>query len=344
MRAARLHAYGKPMVIEEVPTPTPGPGEVVIEVQGAGFCHSDLHLIDGEIQILPRLPITLGHENAGVVAARGAGVRSVRDGDPVLVFGGWGCGACPWCVSGDEQLCATPEWVGLSQHDGGYAEYLLVPHERWLVPLQKLAPREAAPLTDAALTPYRAIRKALPSLTPDVAVLVIGLGGLGQYGVKLLRLLCASPIVAVDVDPRKLALAGSYGASHLLDGRDADLRERVLALTGGLGVGAALDFVGSDPTLALAAAVTRPLGRVLQIGLAGGTARLKVLENTRFEVSFEATLWGNVKELREVVALAERGELALIEQEYAPLDAINDAYRRLKAGEVSGRLVITPGD
>jgi propanol-preferring alcohol dehydrogenase len=342
MRAARLHAYRQPLVIEEVPTPEPGPGEVLIRVGGAGFCHSDLHLIDGEIEILPVLPITLGHENAGVVARVGAGVRAVREGDAVLVFGGWGCGACAWCIGGDEQLCSTPEWVGLSRHDGGYAEYLLVPRERWLVPLTRLSPREAAPLADAALTPYRAVRKALPALTPDVAVMAIGLGGLGQYGVKLLRLLCASPIVAVDVDPAKLELARAYGATHTLDGRAADLGQQVLELTGGLGVGAAIDFVGSDATLALAAATVRPLGRVLQVGLAGGTARLEVLKTVRFEVGFEATLWGNVKELREVVALAERGELTPIEQEYAPLEAINDVARRLRVGAVRGRVVITP--
>ena len=116
-----------------------------------------------------------------------------------------------------------------------------------------------------------------------------------------------------------------------------------LSASGGLGVAAAFDFVGSDATLALSAQVTRPLGKVIQLGLAGGTARLHVLESVRFEVSFEASLWGNLRELREVIALAERGELTLIEQEYAPLSQIGEVYRRLKAGEVAGRAVLTPG-
>jgi propanol-preferring alcohol dehydrogenase len=343
MRAARLHAYGEPLIVEEVPTPRPGPGETLVKVEGAGFCHSDLHVIDGEVRILPVLPITLGHENAGVVAAVGAGVRAVREGDAVAVYGGWGCGFCPWCARGDEQLCATAEWVGLSRHDGGYAEYLLVPHERYLVKLRRLAPQQAATLTDAALTPYRAVRKAAPVLVPDAPCLVIGLGGLGQYGVKLLRRLSAAPILAVDVAPAKLERARAYGAAATFDGRDEELAAKLLAASGGLGVTAAFDFVGSDATLALAAQVTRPAGKVIQLGLAGGTAKLRALDSVRFEVSFEASLWGNLGELREVIALAEAGELTLIEQEYAPLETINDVYRRLKAGEVAGRVVITPG-
>ena len=131
MRAARFHAYGQLLQIDEIPTPTPGPGEVVVSVRGAGFCHSDIHVIDGEIPILPRMPLVLGHENAGVVAAIGAGVRTVREGDAVAVFGAWGCGHCSHCVTGHEQLCEAPAWAGLSANDGGYAEYLLVPQERY---------------------------------------------------------------------------------------------------------------------------------------------------------------------------------------------------------------------
>lgn len=342
MKAARLHNYGQPLVIEEVPTPSPGPGQVVIRVMGAGFCHSDLHVIDGEIKILPRMPLTLGHENAGIVAAIGSGVSAVREGDHVAVFGGWGCGRCDYCVTGHEQLCETPQWAGLSIYDGGYAEYLLVPHERYLVKLAKLNPAEAAPLTDAALTPYRAIKKALAVLEPDHYALLIGLGGLGQYGLKLLRLLAACPVIVVDVSAEKLRLAHELGASHALNGKDPNLAETIRDLTGGHGVNAAFDFVGSDATLALAVASTRSLGKVSQIGLAGGAARMKVLENARFEVQFEATLWGTLKELREVIALAEAGQLTPIPIELAPLERINDVYARLKRGEIQGRAVIVP--
>jgi propanol-preferring alcohol dehydrogenase len=342
MKAARLHAYGKPLVVEEVPTPRPGPGEVLVKIEGAGFCHSDLHVIDGEIQILPRLPLTLGHENAGVVAAVGAGVAAVREGDPVVVYGGWGCGRCDCCVTGSEQLCVTPKWVGLSEYDGGYAQYLLVPRERYLVKLSQLAPKLAAPLTDAALTPYRAIKKALPFLEPDHPVLVIGLGGLGQYGVKLLRLLSGCEVIAVDVSPQKLNVARQLGASHVFNAKDPELQSKLKELTHGEGVAASFDFVGSDATLSLAITSTRTLGKVSQIGLAGGAAHMRALRNVRFEVLFETTLWGTLKELREVIALVENGRLSMIPVELFPLERINDAYARLKQGEIAGRAIVIP--
>ena len=342
MKAARLHDYGQRLVLEEVPAPVPSAGEVVIRVEGAGFCHSDIHVIDGEVRILPHMPVTLGHENAGIVSAAGAGVTTVREGDPVAVFGGWGCGRCDYCISGQEQLCSMPEWAGLSRHDGGYAEHMLVPHERYLVPLSGLKPRDAAPLTDAALTPYRAVKKALPMLEPDHFALVIGLGGLGQYGLKILRLLSGCPVIVVDLSDDKLRLGRELGAAHAVNGKDPKALQSIMDLTGGRGVCASFDFVGAESTLALAVGATRTLGKVSQLGLAGGGARMKVLENTRFEVLFEATLWGTLKELREVIALVENGRLTPIPTEFAPLETINDVYDRLKAGEVEGRIVITP--
>jgi propanol-preferring alcohol dehydrogenase len=230
----------------------------------------------------------------------------------------------------------------LSQYDGGYAEYLLVPHERYLIKLHTLPPRQAAPLTDAALTPYRAIRKAAPFLEPDHHVLVIGMGGLGQYGVKLLRLLTGCPIIVVEASNGKLRLAQTLGVEHVIDVREPKPGDRIRDLTHGIGVAAAFDFVGSDATLELAMRSTRALGKVTQVGLAGGTARMKVLDNTAFEVLFETTLWGTIKELHEVLALAESGRLSPVSLEFHPLEAINDLYHRLKHGDVEGRAVITP--
>jgi propanol-preferring alcohol dehydrogenase len=342
MKAARLHEYGHQLVLEEVPTPRPGPGQVVVRVGGAGFCHSDIHVIDGDIRVLPRMPLTLGHENAGIVHDVGEGVTSVREGDPVAVFGGWGCGRCDYCVTGCEQLCETPGWAGLSMHDGGYAEYLLVPHDRYLVRLTRLSPATAAPLTDAALTPYRAITKALPFLQADHPALIIGLGGLGQYGLKILKLLSGCPVIVVDVAESKLQIARELGAAHAFNAADPQIATHIRDLTHGHGVAAAFDFVGNDATLALAVGATRSLGKVSQVGLAGGATRMKVLDNTRFEVLFEATLWGTIKELREVIALAESGALTSIPIEVQPLERINEVYARLKRGEVEGRAVIQP--
>jgi propanol-preferring alcohol dehydrogenase len=342
MRAARLHAYGQPLRLDEVPTPRPAAGEVIVKIAGAGFCHSDLHVIDGELRILPRLPVTLGHENAGYVEAVGAGVTAVREGDAVVVFGAWGCEACDFCVTGHDQLCTAPAWGGLSTRDGGYAEYLRVPSARFLVPLRSLDPVRAAPLADAALTPYRAVKKALARIEADHPTLVIGLGGLGQYGVKLLRLLTGARIIAVDTSPEKRKAAAALGADVALDGAAPDLVAQIADAAGGNGVSCAFDFVGSDATLATAIASTRSLGTVYQLGLAGGTAKLKPLETSKFEVGYECTLWGTIKELREVVALVEDGRLTLGAWETVPLDRINDAYKRLERGDVKGRLVVTP--
>jgi propanol-preferring alcohol dehydrogenase len=341
MRAARLHAYGDPLQIDEVPVPRPGPGEVLVRVQGAGFCHSDLHIIDGEIKTLPRMPITLGHENAGTVAAAGAGVQAVKEGDPVAVYGAWGDGTCDYCVAGEENLCDTMQWVGLSQHEGGYAEYLLVKHERYLVKLGKLEPRSAAPLTDAALTPYRAISRALPALTPDYPVLVIGAGGLGQFGIRILRLLTGSEVIAADIADSRLETARKVGAHHVVDSRKEGALERILEISRS-GVAAAFDFVGADATLALAFGATRKRGRVVQVGLAGGAAKLKALESWRPEVHFSYSWWGNIKELREVLAMADDGRLTPIPLEFEPLDHINHVYERVKGGRVEGRAVLTP--
>jgi propanol-preferring alcohol dehydrogenase len=342
MQAARLHSYGKPLEIDDVPRPTPGPGQVVIRIGGAGFCHSDLHIISGEIQILPRLPLTLGHENAGTVAAVGAGVRAVKEGDRVAVYGGWGDGFCDYCAAGEENLCPTMQWVGLSQHEGGYAEYLLVPHERYLVPLHALEPKVAASLTDAALTPYRAVTRALPSVPPDYPVLVIGCGALGQFGVKILRLLSGAEIIATDLDDRKLATARESGAAHTFSARQPELERKILDIARGAGVSAAFDFVGADSTLALALATTRPAGRVVQVGLAGGTAHLTALKTIKPEVSVSVSWWGNIRELREVIALVESGRLEPIPLEFWPLSKINEVYDRVKRGEVAGRAVLTP--
>jgi propanol-preferring alcohol dehydrogenase len=342
MQAARLHSYGKPLKIDDVPTPTPGPGQVVIRVEGAGFCHSDLHIISGEIQILPRMPLTLGHENAGTVAATGDGVRAVREGDRVAVYGGWGDGFCDYCAAGEENLCPTMQWVGLSEHEGGYAEYLLVPHERYLVPLHTLEPKEAAPLTDAALTPYRAVTRALSAVPPDYPVLVIGCGALGQFGVKILRLLSGAEIIAIDLDDQKLATARESGATHTINARDPEVQRRVLDIARGVGVSAVFDFVGADSTLALALATTRPAGRVVQVGLAGGTAQVTALKTVKPEVSVSVSWWGNIRELREVIALVESGRLTPIPLEFWPLDKINEVSDRVKRGEVAGRAVLTP--
>ncbi|HRI96418.1 MAG TPA: alcohol dehydrogenase catalytic domain-containing protein, partial [Nocardioides sp.] len=207
MRALRLENWQTPAVLRDVDVPEPGPGAVLVQVGGAGACHSDLHLMHefqaGQLPWNP--PFTLGHENAGWVHTLGDGVRGLEPGLPVAVVGAWGCGRCARCLADLETYCDHPELApvpggggGLGL-DGGMAEYLLVPDARHLVPLPDgLDPAHAAPLTDAALTPYHAIRRSWSKLTPGSTAVAIGIGGLGHLGVQVLRATTAARVIAVD--------------------------------------------------------------------------------------------------------------------------------------------------
>src|SRR3954469_24220748 len=179
MQAIQLTAWEQPAQLVEIPCPEPGPGEVLVRVAGAGLCHSDLHLMHWRAGTLPyALPFTLGHEVAGVVAALGPGADGVEVGAPVLVYGPWGCGRCPACSVGAEHLCPQPRrarGAGLGR-DGGLADYMVVPSPPLMVDLEGLGPVAAAPLADAGLTPYHAIRRALPLLLPGSGAVVIGAG------------------------------------------------------------------------------------------------------------------------------------------------------------------------
>src|SRR3954453_3999415 len=219
MQAIRLTAWEQPARLVDVPTPEPGPGEVLLRVAGAGLCHSDLHLMHWPAGALPyALPFTLGHEAGGVVAALGPGADGPDPGTPVLVYGPWGCGRCAACSLGAEMLCEGERrgrGAGLGR-DGGLAEYVVVPSARLTLPLDGLDPGAAAPLADAGLTPYHAIRRALGLLAPGTSAIVIGVGGLGHVAIQLLKALSAARVVAVDRRDAALALASDSGADAVL--------------------------------------------------------------------------------------------------------------------------------
>jgi propanol-preferring alcohol dehydrogenase len=350
MTAYRLHTWGCEAELVEVPVPQPGPRDVLLRVGGAGACQSDLHLMHQFDAATAPWPagFVLGHENAGWVAEAGAEVRGFAEGEAVAVLGAWGCGSCPRCRFGMETLCDRPDLspaprggggLGL---DGGMAEYMVVRDaDRHLVALPSdLAPSLAAPLSDAALTPYHAVRRSLPKLAdPHATALVVGVGGLGSFAVQVLEALTSATVIAVDPRQEALALATADGAEHVLPPA-AETATTVRELTDGRGVDVVLDFVGSSSTLELAAAVVRPLGDLTLVGAGGGTAQVGfgVLP---YEVSVQTTFWGSRDELRDVVALAARGALRSRVTTY-PLAAAAAAYRDLSEGRVSGRAVVVP--
>lgn len=340
MRAARLYGYKEDFVVEEVATPEPGPGEVLVRIGGAGLCHSDLHIWSGEMAGLGiELPLVLGHENAGWVEALGPGAHGYEAGEPVVVMGGWGCGQCSVCLGGEEQLCDVMRWGGIGQA-GGYAEYLVVPSPRHLVRLGDFEPAAAAPLADAALTPYRAVKRALPRLVPGTTVLTIGVGGLGQCGLQFLKALSPAKVVAVDTSPTKQDIAEELGADVVIDPLWPDATERIAAALGPDGAAAVFDYVGSDSTLALAARTVGRKGLLTVVGLAGGSLPYTFL-GLATEATVTSSMWGTRNELAEVVALARKGAVGIV-AEQVPLDDVNEAFGRLRRGEVGGRLVLVP--
>ena len=275
----------------------------------------------------------------------GQGATGFAPGDPVIVYGPWGCGLCMNCRTGMENYCQTPGKPspgGLGGTDGGMAEYLLVPSTRYLIPLGDLDPREAAPLTDAGLTSYHAVKRSVHLLGPGSTAVVIGAGGLGQMAIQVLKALCsATTVVAVDTSADKLKIAKKMGADEgLVSGDDAV--KRIKVITRGQGAELVLDLVGVNSTLAMAAQMARVLGHLTIVGL--GNAALPVNFNSPpQECSVASPFWGSIPELIEVIELAQTGKIKML-VEHFELDRAEEAYHRLHDGKIQGRAVITPNN
>lgn len=345
MRALRLTAWGKPPALTEVERPVPRGAEVLVRVEAAGLCRSDLHVLDAPAGALPyRPPFTLGHEVAGRVAALGPAADRVAVGERVVLYGPWGCGGCDRCAAGRDNYCDRRDalaWhgVGLGR-DGGMAGHVLVPSARHLVPIGDLPADQAAPLSDAALTSYHAVAGLRHMLGAGTTVLVIGVGGLGHLAVQLLGTLTPSRILAVDVREEALALAHRSGA-HFVTLSRAGIDRALRAESGGSGVDAVLDFVGGPESMKLAVGLLRAGGELVVVGSGGGhlTVRKPGLLPPGFRLSLP--YWGTRPELAEVVALARSGAIQ-VETERFPLSAAPEALDRLREGRVRGRVVLVP--
>ena len=317
MRVAVLRTFRQPLTLEDWPIPEVQGEEVLVRVLGAGVCHTDVHMAEGALPDLP-LPLILGHEIAGY--ADGVG--------NVLVFASWGCGECELCRRGDEQLCSRAREPGWKRH-GGYAEYVVVPSARYLLPLNELDPAHAAPLADAGVTAYRAVRRVRHVLRDGDTAVVIGVGGLGQFAVQFLRLLTSARIVALDRNPRQLTRALAFGADLALSAADFEGPARVV-----------LDFVGSDDTLRFAAGILEPGGAVVQIGEAGGRIPFG-LDAVPHEAIFTTSIWGSMEDLNAVLECARTGKIVW-NVDYMRLGEANAALERVRRGEVCGRVVLLP--
>ena len=347
MRAYLIVEWGRPAEFVDVPVPIPGPGEVLIRMRGAGLCRSDLDIIGSRPGSAPYAAalsagFTLGHENAGQVEYCGEGVTDLKPGDNVAVHNMHHCGNCEFCHEGHEQSCATFSRgpIGMTRGvgiDGGLAEYMVVPR-RELVPLGDLDPVLIAPLTDAGVTSYRAVKSVLDRLKPGSTALVIGVGGLGAYAIQFLKLLTCATVFAVDRTESRLADARRYGADHGFVGGDRTA-EAIFDLSGGRGADAVIDLVGTDATLALAAAVSRAHGRIVLVGLEGGSLAVgwgRLATTCQFAISLGSTL----ADLRETCRLAAEGRL-IIDYESFAFGDVETALSRLRDGSLNGRAVVT---
>jgi propanol-preferring alcohol dehydrogenase len=291
------------------------------------------------------LPFTLGHENAGWIEKLGSNVTGFSVGDPVAVFGPWGCGLCYNCRRGDETHCEQAATIhggavggGLGL-DGGMAEYMLVRSPRFLVPLYSLSPKEAAPITDAGLTTYHAINRSLPILHGGASAVVIGVGGLGHMAVQILRALTSVQVIALDIAEDKLKLAAEVGADATVLSND-EAPAKVAELTRGHGAELVLDMVGSNGTMAMAAKMARKMGHLTVVGVAGGSLPFNFF-SVPSECTLTAPFWGSLPELVEVLALAERGRIKS-HNTYYPLHRAQEAYDAMHKGQLQGRAVIVP--
>lgn len=335
----------------ELPTPTPEGTEILLRVVRSGVCHTDMHLREGyydlgsrgRLNLIDRgvtYPLVLGHEVVGVVEAAGPDADEVSPGEHRLVYPWIGDGSCDACQAGHENLCPSPRNLGVARH-GGYAEFILVPHPRYLLDVTGIEERWAATLACSGLTAYSAARKALPATASD-PVVVIGAGGVGLMAIATLRALGHEAVLAVDLQERNLELARQLGATTTISARQEDLAAAIVAGAGGP-VAAIVDFVNNSTTAPAAFAALRKGGTMVQVGLFGGELVIPTALLTLKIITIRGSFVGSLGELEELVGLARRGalpHLPIIDGELSAT-AVQDALDRLAAGGVPGRIVLS---
>ena len=342
-----LVAYGQPLCETVVDCPVPRGSEILVRVERCGVCHSDLHLQDGyfalggdkrlDITKDRALPFTLGHEIAGVIESVGEAAEGATIGRRVAIYPWIGCGTCPACSAGEENLCSAHRHLGIAV-DGGFASHVLIPHPRYLLDYAPLSPVFAGPLMCSGLTAYSALKR-LTSRAERSPVLLVGLGGVGMMGLALTRALFREPPIVADIDAEKRTAALAAGAAQAFDPSDPQARKAVLAATGG--VLAICDFVGSDKSLQFSTGVLARGGKVVVTGLLGGNFSIAAAMIPIKAMTIEGTLTGTLAEARELIGLARSGKISPIRTRDRPLSEAQAALDDLRAGRIVGRTVLS---
>jgi NAD+-dependent secondary alcohol dehydrogenase Adh1 len=341
VKAVRVHEYHADPAIDDIPEPQiQGPLDVIVKIGGAGVCRTDLHILEGQWADLqnPDLPYVIGHENAGWVHEVGEGVTNVAVGDTVILHPQPSCGLCMACRAGRDMQCENAFFPGLSNNDGGMAEYLRTTARACVKLDPSTNPADVAALADAGITAYHAVRKALPLLHPGTTAVVQGAGGLGHIGVQCLAALSGARIVVVDRNPDALELVRRIGADETVVA-DGNQVQAVQDLTGG-GADVVFDFVAEQGAEMDGWHMTGPAGSYYVIGY-GGELRIPTLELVAGEKNVVGNIVGTYTDLAELMVLAQAGKVTLHTQQY-PLDRAVDALRDLDAGKVRGRAILVP--
>ena len=349
MKAARMHEYGKALILEDIPIPDIQPDEILVNVKACGMCRSDVQLIDGYFRKYAAIPtpITLGHEITGVVSKIGSIVPKVsgfKEGDHVVVAPGWGDGTCRHCQIGNTHICPNVRWPGFGTV-GGFAEFIPVP-ARYLIKVDsRLKFEELAPLTDAGLTPYRGIKKLRDAgaLAPDRVVGVFGVGGLGGYAVQYAKLLgSGAKVVAFGRNPDKLNIARQYGADHAISVKgksSADVAKDLNQTVGQKDLDAIMDCAGAPEMMQLAFSLLSISGHYADVGLVGDRIDIPLFPRVSREQTFHGSFWGNYTDLSEVMALATENKVRHSIKLFN-FEEINKNLDLLRTGDIVGRAVM----
>jgi D-arabinose 1-dehydrogenase-like Zn-dependent alcohol dehydrogenase len=343
MKAVRLFEFDQPPRLVDVPEPKiSGPLDVIVRIAGAGVCRTDLHLVEGVFQAVGnKMPFTLGHENAGWIEDVGAGVPDLRKGDPVVLHPQPSCGLCRNCRVGNDMHCTGPSFFpGFDGTDGGYAEFLRTNARAVIKLAPGTDPASLAPFADAGITAYHAVRKLLPSIHPGTTAVVLGVGGLGHFGIQILKALSCARVVALDTHPDRVEFARRLGADEAfqsgLDGGVNAVRE----VTDGQGADIVFDFVGEHGTPDTSMQMLHRGGTYSQIGY-GGTLSVKTVDLLLGEFSIIGNIVGTYNDLAELMELNRQGKVQITAQQF-PLEDAADVLHKLAAGRVEGRAVLLP--
>jgi alcohol dehydrogenase, propanol-preferring len=349
MRAWAVIESGKPLQEIEMPTPEPKGTEILLEVTHCGVCHSDLHIWDGyydvgggqKMSLKDRgvvLPLAMGHEIVARVVKLGPEATGVKPGDIRIVFPWLGCGKCEKCLAEDDNMCSVAaKSLGVFAN-GGYGTHVIAPHVRHLVDPGSLDPAVAATYACSGITVYSAIKKAMP-LKPTQPIVLIGAGGLGLNAIAVLKALKHQNIITVDISAEKREAAMKAGATKTVDGSGEDVSKRIMEAAGGP-VPAIIDLVNGTATARFAFGALDKGGKLIQVGLFGGELTLALPIMAMRALTIQGSYVGNPKELRELVKLAQDGELQALPVTTIPQNQADEALNRLRNGKVTGRLVL----